>query len=280
MFADERLMYSGELCNGIPWGIGTMTWTYHATYHGSWIDGKKSGFGKYTLEQNFGAKTDLENAKSLSSHDNSLGSKLLTTENFQNSQEKNDNQDSPDNEHSVENKDSFEYTNSFYNSTQNDNGTFKDIHNLTFTESLQGNQQSNSEKISILLVLLNPESMKNYQYTIDDKMGSNIYNSRQDFRHDETDSYSSEESQGVENLQQAQTVDDQLNSMILSKSLVPDEDDIHVDIHDNQDVYQGTWDNDQVSRKYFKSKYRFNTNCPKIFCAQNINYSSPWEQRK
>ena len=247
-------MYSGDLCNGIPWGIGTMTWTYHATYHGSWIDGKKSGFGKYTLEHNFGAKTDLETAKSLS-HDNSLGLSLLSTENLQNFQENETNQDSSDNDHRVEKKDSFEYTNSFFNSTQNE--TLKDIHTLTITESLHGNHESNSEKISILLVLLKPESVKNYQYTIDNKMGSNIYNTHPDFK--STGSYSildlsEATSQDVGNLQQAQNVDDQFNSMIFPKSLVPDEDEVFAisssnDINDNQDVYQGTWDNDQVSKK-------------------------------
>ena len=46
---NERLEYVGDLCNGLPWGNGSMTWTYGASYQGEWIAGDRHGSGRYTL---------------------------------------------------------------------------------------------------------------------------------------------------------------------------------------------------------------------------------------
>ncbi len=50
---EERLHYRGDVCNGLPWGNGSMTWTFGARYDGSWIDGKRHGIGTYTFKSKF-----------------------------------------------------------------------------------------------------------------------------------------------------------------------------------------------------------------------------------
>jgi len=46
---ENRVRYRGDVCQGLPWGNGSMTWSYGATYTGSWIAGKRHGVGNYTL---------------------------------------------------------------------------------------------------------------------------------------------------------------------------------------------------------------------------------------
>ena len=47
---EERAVYRGQVCHGLPWGNGTMTWSYGAAYNGEWISGKRHGTGKYTYK--------------------------------------------------------------------------------------------------------------------------------------------------------------------------------------------------------------------------------------
>ncbi|ASA25641.1 hypothetical protein B9T62_35870 [Paenibacillus donghaensis] len=39
--------YYGEVKNGKPSGKGTMIWSKSKSYSGEWIEGKRSGYGKY-----------------------------------------------------------------------------------------------------------------------------------------------------------------------------------------------------------------------------------------
>ena len=49
---ENRTQYRGDVCNGIPWGHGSMTWSFGATYTGSWKKGKRHGVGTYILKSN------------------------------------------------------------------------------------------------------------------------------------------------------------------------------------------------------------------------------------
>jgi hypothetical protein len=43
----KNVIYYGELKNGQPHGKGTMTWFSTKSYAGDWVNGKRSGVGKY-----------------------------------------------------------------------------------------------------------------------------------------------------------------------------------------------------------------------------------------
>ncbi|WP_053375330.1 hypothetical protein [Paenibacillus sp. FJAT-27812] len=43
----ENVFYYGQLKNGKPNGKGTMTWYPSKTYSGDWVDGKRTGKGKF-----------------------------------------------------------------------------------------------------------------------------------------------------------------------------------------------------------------------------------------
>lgn len=45
----KGVKYYGEVKNGKPHGKGTMNWYNQKTYSGEWINGKRSGYGKYTI---------------------------------------------------------------------------------------------------------------------------------------------------------------------------------------------------------------------------------------
>jgi hypothetical protein len=47
---EERSVYRGQVCHGLPWGNGTMTWSHGAVYNGEWNRGKRHGSGNYTLK--------------------------------------------------------------------------------------------------------------------------------------------------------------------------------------------------------------------------------------
>lgn len=49
---ENRTQYRGEVCDGIPWGHGSMTWSYGATYTGSWRKGKRHGIGTLVYKPN------------------------------------------------------------------------------------------------------------------------------------------------------------------------------------------------------------------------------------
>ncbi|WP_342477789.1 hypothetical protein NYE24_00590 [Paenibacillus sp. FSL H7-0350] len=40
-------VYYGEVKNGVPNGKGTISWSENKTYSGDWLNGKRSGYGKY-----------------------------------------------------------------------------------------------------------------------------------------------------------------------------------------------------------------------------------------
>jgi len=43
----KNVVYYGQLKNGKPHGKGTMSWYQTKSYSGDWVDGKRSGFGKF-----------------------------------------------------------------------------------------------------------------------------------------------------------------------------------------------------------------------------------------
>ncbi|MMZ51329.1 MORN repeat protein [compost metagenome] len=45
----KEVSYYGEIKNGKPHGQGTMKWGETKTYSGTWSNGKRSGYGKYTF---------------------------------------------------------------------------------------------------------------------------------------------------------------------------------------------------------------------------------------
>jgi len=47
---EERAVYRGQVCHGLPWGNGTMTWSHGAAYSGEWLKGKRHGTGNYTFK--------------------------------------------------------------------------------------------------------------------------------------------------------------------------------------------------------------------------------------
>ncbi|WP_082197916.1 hypothetical protein [Bacillus sp. FJAT-26390] len=53
----KNVLYFGQLKNGKPHGKGTMTWYQTKTYSGDWVDGKRTGNGKYVNKY----KTDFKN---------------------------------------------------------------------------------------------------------------------------------------------------------------------------------------------------------------------------
>ncbi|WP_187355476.1 hypothetical protein ['Paenibacillus yunnanensis' Narsing Rao et al. 2020] len=51
--------YYGEVKNGKPSGKGTMIWSKNKSYSGEWIEGKRSGYGKYiSVEKDYNYSTE------------------------------------------------------------------------------------------------------------------------------------------------------------------------------------------------------------------------------
>lgn len=53
-------VYTGEVKNGKPNGKGTMKYNKNKTYQGSWVNGKRSGYGKYVNKTYTDNKQDAE----------------------------------------------------------------------------------------------------------------------------------------------------------------------------------------------------------------------------
>lgn len=53
-------VYTGEVKNGKPNGKGTMKYNKNKTYQGSWVNGKRSGYGKYVHKTYIDNKQDAE----------------------------------------------------------------------------------------------------------------------------------------------------------------------------------------------------------------------------
>jgi len=71
---EERAVYHGQVCHGLPWGNGTMTWSFGATYNGEWFNGKRHGTGSYTYKPEMSNKlpfsTDLLDFHVTNPHEN------------------------------------------------------------------------------------------------------------------------------------------------------------------------------------------------------------------
>jgi hypothetical protein len=73
---ENRIRYHGDVCNGLPWGNGSMIWSYGATYTGSWVHGKRQGRGTFTYTPDpseFDAILDQVGAAWTADHGNERG---------------------------------------------------------------------------------------------------------------------------------------------------------------------------------------------------------------
>ncbi|WP_054027757.1 hypothetical protein [Bacillus sp. FJAT-28004] len=58
----KNVVYYGQLKNGKPHGKGTMSWYQSKTYSGDWVDGKRSGLGKFVSSSSDGIKITYDGA--------------------------------------------------------------------------------------------------------------------------------------------------------------------------------------------------------------------------
>lgn len=55
----DQVIYYGQLKDGKPNGRGTMTWNMQKSYSGDWVDGKRTGTGKYVNNYTIDGKVFL-----------------------------------------------------------------------------------------------------------------------------------------------------------------------------------------------------------------------------
>jgi len=79
----KNVVYYGQLKNGKPHGKGTMSWYQSKTYSGDWVDGKRTGLGKFVSKSTSeGIETTYDGAwkNDQKSGNGSLNTKIINSE--------------------------------------------------------------------------------------------------------------------------------------------------------------------------------------------------------